>query len=43
MMAVSADLKGDGIWLDLTRAGYVGPQQCRDAGQHPIPLSVLFQ
>lgn len=41
-MAVSACIKSDGIWLDITRAGCVGPKQCMDAGQHPFALACTF-
>jgi len=38
MMAVSVCTKDDGIWLDVTGTGCVGPKWCRDAGQHPFAL-----
>lgn len=37
-MPVSAYINGDGMRLDVTRAGYMGPKRCRDAGQHPFAL-----
>lgn len=38
-MPVSAYRKGDGIRLDVSRAGYVGPKRCKDTGQHPFALA----